>query len=321
MQARVALLVAAWTLAAGLFRATPPPAAAGEPPSFEAQATLLPDAATVGDRLVLTVTVRHPADAALTLPSNDTDFAPFMLVAAPSVETRLEGDGGVTTAIYELALFDTGAFELPGLTVEVRTATERRSLSLPRLSARIEATAPPSATLEDLRPPAGPEAFGHGQPGWWQPAVAFLILSGLGVAVFFLMRAALATRPLVRPSTAERPEAVALRRLDAVRASADGAATGTYEALATIIRVYLEQRFALPVTALTAAEARAVLLRAGVDAWPVRLITDLLRQCDAVRYAGYRPAPARQAGDLAVAYEIVALTTPRAPEREREGAA
>jgi hypothetical protein len=176
------------------------------------------------------------------------------------------------------------------------------------VSVRIEPVAPASATLEDLRPPADPVAFGHGQPGWWQPALAFLVLSGLGLGVFLLMRRALAIRPPEFTPPPEPPGRVALRRLDSLRASSDGDVPAVYGSLSAIVRQYLEHRFGIPATALTPSETGRALAVASSDPWPARLAENLLRQCDAVRFARYRPAPARMERDLGAAYEIVALT-------------
>ncbi|HXF50679.1 MAG TPA: hypothetical protein VNM43_03230, partial [Dehalococcoidia bacterium] len=193
MLARAALLAATLVLTAAWPRA----ASHAQPPAPEpsVDVSLEPAVATVGDRLTLTVSVRHPADATPVFPAGSDDFAPFTLVSATTPETRVDGAEARTTAAFELALFTTGTFELKDLTVQLRRGGDIETLRVPAASVRIEPVAPPWATLEDLRPPAGPVAFGHGQPGWWQPALAFLTLSGLGFAVFFLMRRALAIRP------------------------------------------------------------------------------------------------------------------------------
>lgn len=306
MLARAALFAAMLLLAAAWLSAAP---SRGQPPSAGAavEASLQPPVATVGDRLTLTLTVRHPAGTDVVFPDAD-DFAPFTLVAAHPPEARADAGGAVTTAAFELAVFATGAFDLRALTVGVRQEAGVVPVPVPSLTVRIEPVAPASATLEDLRPPADPVAFGHGQPGWWQPALAFLVLSALGLGVFLLMRRALAIRPPRLAPAPEPPDRVALRRLDSLRRSGDGDAPALYGSLSAIVRHYLEQRFGIPATALTPAEMGRALAAAASDLWTARLAENLLRQCDAVRFARYRPAVARVERDLASAYEIVALT-------------
>ncbi len=307
MLARAALLAATLLFAATWLRAAP---ARGQPPPPDVDASLQPPVATVGDRLSLTLTVRHPVGADVVLPTAD-DFAPFTLVAAHPRETRADGPEAITTAVFELAVFATGTFDLPRLTVGVREGAGVTPLPVPRLSVRIAPLAPASATLDDLRPPADPVAFGHGQPGWWQPALAFLLLSGLGLGVFLLMRRALAIRPPRFTPAPEPPEQAAIRRLESLRRSGDDDVPTLYGSLSAVVRQYLEQRFGLPATALTPSEMGRALAAAASDPWPARLAENLLRQCDAVRFAGYRPAAARLERDLASAYEIVSLTASR----------
>ena len=47
---------------------------------------------------------------------------------------------------------------------------------------------------------------------------------------------------------------------------------------------------------------------AGVDGWEERMARELLRECDAVVYAGYRPVVERRIADLRIAREIVGGT-------------
>lgn len=306
MLARAALLAATLLLTA----AWPRSATHAQTPTPEASVdvSLEPAIATVGDRLTLTIAVRHPADTAPVFPSAGDDFAPFTLVRTTPPETHVEGAAARTTATFELTLFTTGSFELNDLVVELRGGVEVEPLRLPPVGVRIEPVAPPSATLKDLRPPASPVAFGHGQPGWWQPTLAFLLLSGLGLGVFLLMRRALAIRPPTFEPAPESPERSALERLDALRQVTGEDIDALYGSLAGIVRQYLERRFGVPATALTPSETGRALVGAAADPWPARLAEHLLRQCDGVRFARYRPAPARVQQDLAAAYEIVALT-------------
>ena len=43
----------------------------------------------------------------------------------------------------------------------------------------------------------------------------------------------------------------------------------------------------------------------GVERWQARLVAGLLEECDAVVYAGYRPAAERRQADLTMAREIL----------------
>ena len=82
-------------------------------------------------------------------------------------------------------------------------------------------------------------------------------------------------------------------------------ATGAYRAIGSAVRRVLGDRYAFPAQALTTEELQLRMEVAGVDSWEARLARELLRECDAVVYAGYRPATERREADLTVAREIV----------------
>ena len=82
-----------------------------------------------------------------------------------------------------------------------------------------------------------------------------------------------------------------------------------YGALAFTLRHYLSEQFGFPAYAMTRRELQRHTSRAGIDRWPARLTANLLEQCDAVQFAGFRPAPERVEADLTAAYEIIELTS------------
>jgi len=84
-----------------------------------------------------------------------------------------------------------------------------------------------------------------------------------------------------------------------------------YAALSVVVRRYLTARFEFPAFALTTAEMEGRMTGEGIDRWQARLVTGLLVECDAVRYAQYIPAQQRARDDLGLAYEIVEVGRPQ----------
>ena len=72
--------------------------------------------------------------------------------------------------------------------------------------------------------------------------------------------------------------------------------------------------------AMTTRELGDQILNRGVDRWQARLVSGLLSQCDAVVFAGYRPALERADTDLTAAYEIVEMSRPQPVVVAREEA-
>ena len=85
----------------------------------------------------------------------------------------------------------------------------------------------------------------------------------------------------------------------------DQDAVAAYRAIGSVVRRVLGDRYAFPARALTTDELDRRMDLAGVDSWEARLARELLRECDAVVYGGYRPALERRYADLTVAREIV----------------
>ncbi|MBH77802.1 MAG: hypothetical protein CL897_06205 [Dehalococcoidia bacterium] len=82
-------------------------------------------------------------------------------------------------------------------------------------------------------------------------------------------------------------------------------AQGAYRAISVAIRQILAERYGFPAQSLTTVELETRMAVAGVDGWEERMARELLRECDAVVYAGYRPALERRQADIRVAREIL----------------
>jgi hypothetical protein len=136
----------------------------------------------------------------------------------------------------------------------------------------------------------------------------FAILTAAG---YVLMQRAIGERTPPRaaapyvPTSRERARG-ALDALTAPEARAD--VKSYYAIIAVTLRRYLSERFGFPAYAMTRRELQRYMSRSGIDRWPARLTANLLEQCDAVQFAGFRPAEERMDADLTAAYEIIELT-------------
>jgi hypothetical protein len=214
------------------------------------------------------------------------------------------------------------ALRADGSTVEVAVA-------LPTVT--IDATtAIDDVTLRPLKPQ---REVGGAPPAWQRTEVAIggavvggtLVLSALA---WWLVRALLRRRERGRaePAAPAWPlEEAARARLDALaaRGAPDSApaATTYHHEIASVVREYLEARFAFAATALTTTELEARMTGEGVDRWQARLVGGLLERCDAAVYAHRHPDRDSADHDLTVAYEIVELGRALAEAAAEEQAA
>jgi hypothetical protein len=81
-----------------------------------------------------------------------------------------------------------------------------------------------------------------------------------------------------------------------------------YRAMALLVRESLASRYGFPARALTTRELARRMEAEGVDRWQARLVGGLLEECDAVVYAGYRPALERRSADLTMAMQVLEAT-------------
>ena len=308
--AATAALLAAALAAAG----APLPAAAQEAPALDVRVDVAPRVVTLGDRVRVTVIVRH--DEALLITAAPPARSPALqLIETIPAETAALPDGSLRTeAGFTFAAFGTGVLE-PG---ELRVHWLRENGA----SGELRAPAPPfevaSALIGgggDLRPLKPQAAFGDPPPGWARPAAAGGALLALALAAFLAARR-LRRRPVPAPAAApgrseDGPEAVARRRLEELAASgalADGDYERFYGTLSIVLREYLRARFGFNAPALATPELARGMGGHGVGRWQTRLAGGLLDRCDAAVYAGRRPDPASADRDLTAAFEVVELS-------------
>ena len=294
---RLALLcVVAVTLAA------PALAAAQDP-----EPTLSRTSAAIGEPVVLTIELATPANAVVEVDPAADSWGGIRVVAVLS-QTATPVDGGLRHRIEVLvAPFAPGTLSFRPA-VLVTTDGGSSHADLPPLTIDVPSTLLPGEPLV-LSPLAPPVAIKGAQSPFFWPGVAagvLVIVALTGATVVFLVR-----WWRTRPRTTGEPDPEPPAPVDAL-AGADSLletdAAGAYRAISTAVRRILGERYEFPAQSLTTAELETRMADAGVDGWEERMARELLRECDAVVYAGYRPAVERRVADLRIAREIVGGT-------------
>ncbi len=281
----------------------PRPASADPSPAV----TVEPAAARIGDHLRLAVRlVLPPGDQPELAPGTD-GWAGIELVALQPPRQLETGPAGVTWLLEAtIAPFALGDLAFSP-TIAVVSGSEVRTLEPEPVLVAVLPTLAADAPLE-LTPLAAPAAIPGAESPLLRPALvgvaAAVLLALAGGAALFIRRMR-SRRPVPRPAPPPPSRDPALEALLLVEQTIETDPVAAYRALAAAVRAELARRFGIPATALTAAELRARLEAEGADRWAARLAGGLLEACDAVVYAGYRPASARRQADLALAYELV----------------
>jgi hypothetical protein len=269
--------------------------------------TLAPPTATVGDRLTLTIVVDHDDGSTVEGPGFGADFGGLEAVEIAPPRTERRDERLRTTLDYTLTAFATGFFTVPALRVEAGGPEGAVTLETPPQTVNIESVLQPGET--ELRPLKPQLEIDEEAPSPLSPALIVALFAALTAFGYALVRRAIAERPR---SAAAVASATPLTAHDRAHASLDALAQDDvqayYAGLAATVRRYLSERFAFGAFAMTRTEMERGMAGAGIDRWPARLTANLLEQCDAVVFAGFRPPRERIEADLTAAYEIVELT-------------
>ena len=280
--------------------------------------SLLPNVATLGEQVLLTITVRHSQNLLISIGEltrvSDIDLS-LIEAKLPIFDNPLNGgtDGMATTSFefmitaYQLGDLQAGDIVISWLASDGSTGAA--SVKPPVLHiepVRIQG----DAQLRPLRS----QLLNGEPPVWWQRSemiIASIALFTLTILIIAWYRSRVKEANSSLASERNQFEDDARGRLDALQTYHlldDETYRYFYSELATVIRSYIEIRFGFNATALTTSELRERLNTAGVGRWQARLIDGLLERCDNSVYARSHPDPASANHDLTVAYEIIELS-------------
>lgn len=214
---------------------------------------------------------------------------------------------GVVTFRYRMTPRNEGTFDIPELTFRYYKSGARAgsTQTVRALAVRFAVAKPPVPAATPLEAPAkffelrSDAPFSRsGSPPWWA-WVGLFVVGGIVAAGWVL------GWRLLFPDAARL---AAIRRNRAVRTALDRLRRKgvTAETIALVVRNYLIARYGLTFTAQTPAEVAGGLLDVGVPADRVAEAEELLRECDAARFAGAgRPASADRAATMIERWEGV----------------
>lgn len=221
--------------------------------------------------------------------------------AGPPISTP-EGDRVRHRIEVTAAAFAPGQLAFaPAVTVITDGASEVRTL--PPLQLQVPSTLVEGQPLQ-LSPLPAPRGIGGAESPFLRPTIALGAVAVLGLvasAAWFMVRW-LRHRPVRVTAPLEAPAPVA--SFEHVEQLIDSDPVAAYRAMSVTVRGTLADRFGLPAQSLTTGEIRRRMEQAGLDRFTARLAGGLLENCDAVVYAGFRPASERRHADINMARQI-----------------
>lgn len=267
------------------------------------QVRLSTQTAEIGQRINLHMEVVTPRGATVDVLPGSPTWNRVEVIEVRSSTVRDAGDKAIHSIDLVVAPFLTGDLAFaPALTVVVGSETTLRLMPMALLT--VVPSLLPGDKLE-LSPLAPPRAIDGAESLLLRPAIVLGAISGALLALmlgFVLVQRIVHHMRKAPPLVFEPAPVPSLAAAELLLASDPVAA---YRTLAAIVRSELGTRYGFPAPALTTRELKGRMEGAGVDRWEARLVGGLLEECDAVVYAGYRPAAERRAADLTMAREIV----------------
>lgn len=281
----------------------PPTAQAQQP-----QASVVPEAITVGD-------VFHAA-IRLETPGNATIAAPESLALGPDLEVaglrelRVDTAGGVrrTTVIYPLTAWRPGTYTLDELSLLVVSDTGDRSVAVRFPEFSVRSVLP--ADTAGIEPQAAKDVIGASRV-WW-PFLLGLLAAALAAALLYAWwRRRARPEPAVALMPAIAPRDAALADIDELRRSGlleRGELKPFYERLTETLRRYAATVDPTWSTDLTTRELSVRMRDAGIG--DALALTRVLGTADLVKFARASISTAHGVGDLDAARAWVERVPP-----------
>ena len=280
-----------------------------------AEVRVRPAEPRLGDILYLELSVEAPAAVSIEMPAFGEALGRFSIVDYDWRQSS-SGDQVVREQLYQLQAEASGKIRLPQLRIEVtdeRPNAENGGETRELLTDEVLIDVAPIEIAEgdaQLRPNLGTIEIKALMPWhyWW----FWLILAAIVLAIALVMTIRLVKRAalVARKSAYQR----AIERLALLRDAGlpvDDEVDSWYVELSSVIRHYLEDRFAVRAPELTTEEfLREAQRSADLGEQHRELLADFLAGCDRVKFAGHRPSTEEQSGALETALRFVTDTRP-----------
>jgi hypothetical protein len=283
----------------------------------------------IGDQINFTVTVEQPKDINIRLPFfKDTLIDKIEILKGPVVDTvKDENNRLKIIEKYLVTSFDSGLYQVPPVYAEIgnKKNLKRYFSDYSQLEVARVRIAPPDTTariFDIVAPYKAPLTFAEVMP--------WLVLGAvIAATMFFVVRS---IRKMRKDTTVaaeviniEPAHVIAIRELDRLKGEQlwqKGEIKKYYTRITEILRQYLGNRYGITALELTTAETLAALTEQGFKKDETyKILADVLRGGDLVKFAKYKPVPEENEMHLDNAYRFVEATRIiEKPQPEEEAA-
>jgi hypothetical protein len=289
-----------------------------------------PASATIGDPISVRVTIETTEDSPPLRQALGPQLGPFTVLDEQWSEQVGEDGRRIWVWSATIATYETGEQEFPGLTLAAAADTpawETEPFVIDVRSVLDDAeTETGEVEIADLKAPA---SLAPNLAPLWLAAIVLAVLLAVAGLLWWLNRryaARLAAVPAVEdPFARIAPHEWAFAQLrKLLDEEGHSSSDRFYEQLAWILKRYLGGRYRVDLLELTTDEVRPELEQAGTPSTALTRIAPVLGDCDAVKFAKYRPSEVERKAIVERVYGIIDQTKPverAADEEDQVGAA
>jgi len=268
---------------------------------------------TIGDLIVYSVKMIHPAKIEVDMPGPAANLGGFEIRDYNVKKARREGSRIISEAEYVISTFLTGEFVIPPLTLYYRIPGDSvvKSISTGKIKIIVESLkASEAGDIRDIKPPKEISRD-------WR---TIILLSSLGLLLLLMIIAGIiihrrrkAGQSLLPVKTAppRPPHEIAfenLQKLEAAKLPEQGKIKQYYIEISDIIRVYIEGRYYLTALEMTTFEVLHDLKGVDIQLENHDLIRTFLESADLVKFAKKNPADKENEEIMQNAREIIDRT-------------
>lgn len=269
---------------------------------------------TIGDPLLLTLSVTHPPGDIVIVPRLPETWGDFEVRSQSQTEESANADGSITTQqTIEVALFAPGTFETLPFNITVRDALgDVTSLTVPTITINVSSVLRQGDfDLRDIKPQA--DLFVP--PLWPWIAGTILIVGSIGWSVYRWRRRRrereMALLAQIDPRTPLQIALDELAHIEGLDLPGQGRYKEHYTLVSDCLRQYLEAQHRLPATDRTTDELRMTLKHSPIDSILTRGVLDVLNDSDLVKFAKFIPAASEACAVVGRCRQLVEALEPR----------
>ena len=244
---------------------------------------------TIGDPILLTLVVSHPADYQVIPPTLSDNLGDLVIYGQAPLQTVRNDDGtATTTQTIDTRLFAPGDYEIPAMVFSISDgAGNLMELETPATGISIVSVLNEADTqLRDIKPQA--ELPYMNTLPWIIAATALGLIGAVGYLIWRRRQKQIALSQIDN----RLPHEVILdelNRVQGLRLPDRGRFKEHYTFISDAMRVYAERTLKVPVLERTTNEVQMSLKTTDVDADLASTFTDILDESDMVKFAKVTP--------------------------------